>query len=146
MRAVAPLDVDDAPRLIDGCAELLRAREQQRVEPLAPERAAPGRSVPEPRQVRVQLVVAGVQTYALERRAGQRAKLVADAERVEQREVRRRDAFAADLAPRERALLDERDGPARGREQDRSGRSRDAAADPERDVTPIPRASRRRDG
>ena len=72
--------------------------------------------------------VAHVERDALERRARAGCDLGADAERIEQREVARRDAFAAHLAARERVLLDQRDRPAGARQQDRRASTRPAPA------------------
>ena len=56
----------------------------------------------------------------------------ADAEHVEQRQLGRGDALAADLAARKRAALDQRDRPAGAREQDRRGAAGRAGADDDR--------------
>ena len=61
--------------------------------------------------------------------AGAEVDRDADAERVEQREVARGDAFAADLAARKRLSLDERDRPAGARQQDRGARPGRTGAD-----------------
>ena len=106
--------------------------------------ARPQRCAPSPRRQRGDdRLVAAHQGDATQLGAGARVDLGADAERVEQREVARGDALAADLAARKRLPLDQRDRPAGAREQDRRARAGRAGAD-DGDVERVVMTPRRR--
>ena len=100
---------------------------------LAAERSAPASRRPlAARQRRDDRVVAAQQGDAAQLGAGAALDLGADAEGVEQREIARRDALTADLAPRKRLALDQRHRPAGAREQNRRRRPGRAGADDRR--------------
>ena len=76
--------------------------------------------------------VALQQGHMTQLRAGPGVEGVADAQRLQQRQIAGRDAFAADFAAREALALDQRDGPAGAGQLNRRRRAGQPSAHDER--------------
>src|SRR5512146_2024271 len=97
------------------CARLL---EEQQIEVLAPESAAPGRAATGTGWQRGgDALLPAPERHSPQLRTRSLPQRLAYAQRVEQRQIARRDALAADLAARKRPGLEERHRPPRPREQ-----------------------------
>ncbi len=124
------LDRQRRPRLEDVGAACPSLLQQQGVQCLAPQRAAPaqGRVIGR-QQVGNHGAVRAHQRHLTQFRASAGQEGVADAQHLQQGKVARGNALAADFASRKTLLLDQRDRPASPRQQDGAGGARRAGAD-----------------